>query len=94
MDEERAALSACGRRLDAPRVQFFDAKMRSGLSSSTGGAELVAAMIHRGFDQPLIEKVCCKNWVRVLQRTLEGRMNQTVREASAAAACVRLVIAI
>jgi hypothetical protein len=46
MDEERAALSACGRRLDAPRVHFFDAKMRSGLSSSTGGAELVAAMIH------------------------------------------------
>jgi membrane dipeptidase len=31
--------------------------------------KLVAAMRARGFDEPLIEKICFRNWLRVLRRT-------------------------
>jgi membrane dipeptidase len=34
-----------------------------------GLQNLVGAMSARGFDQPLIEKVCFKNWLRVVEAT-------------------------
>jgi membrane dipeptidase len=48
---------------------FDGAEMPSGLGSAAGLQNLVAAMMTRGFDQPLIEKVCFNNWLRVLGRT-------------------------
>jgi membrane dipeptidase len=48
---------------------FDGAKMPSGLDSAAGLQNLVVAMRSRGFDQPLVEKVCFKNWLRVLGRT-------------------------
>jgi membrane dipeptidase len=48
---------------------FDGAKMPSGLGNAAELQNLVAAMTARGFDQPLIEKVCFKNWVRMLGRT-------------------------
>ncbi len=48
---------------------FDGAKMPSGLGSAAGLQNLVGAMRARGFDEPLIEKVCFKNWLRVLRRT-------------------------
>jgi membrane dipeptidase len=48
---------------------FDGAKMPSGLGSAAELQNLVAAMSARGFDQQLIEKVCIKNWLRVLGQT-------------------------
>jgi membrane dipeptidase len=48
---------------------FDGAKMPSGLDGAAGLQNLVDAMRARGFDQPLIEKVCFKNWLRVLGQT-------------------------
>ena len=43
------------------------------LGNAAGLQVLVAAMRQRGFDKPLIEKVCFRNWLRVLQRTWGNR---------------------
>jgi membrane dipeptidase len=60
---------------------FDGAKMPSGLGSAAGLQNLVAAMRARGFDQPLIEKVCFKNWLRVLGQTWgESHPRDTKRE--------------
>jgi membrane dipeptidase len=48
---------------------FDGAKMPSGLDNAAGLQNLVGAMRTHGFDQPLIEKVCFKNWLRVLGQT-------------------------
>jgi membrane dipeptidase len=48
---------------------FDGAKMPSGLDNAAGLQNLVGAMRARGFDQQLIEKVCFKNWLRVLRQT-------------------------
>jgi membrane dipeptidase len=48
---------------------FDGAKMPSGLGNAAELPNLVGAMSARGFDQQLIEKVCFKNWLRVLGRT-------------------------
>ena len=48
---------------------FDGAKMPSGLGNAAELPNLVGAMRARGFDQPLIEKVCFKNWLRVLRQT-------------------------
>jgi membrane dipeptidase len=48
---------------------FDGAKMPSGLGNAAELQNLVAAMRARGFDQLLIEKVCFKNWLRVLGQT-------------------------
>jgi membrane dipeptidase len=48
---------------------FDGAKMPSGLGNAAELPNLVGAMRARGFDQPLIEKVCFKNWLRVLGQT-------------------------
>jgi membrane dipeptidase len=48
---------------------FDGAKMASGLGSAAALQTLVDAMRARGFDQPLIEKVCFKNWLRLLGQT-------------------------
>jgi membrane dipeptidase len=48
---------------------FNGAKIPSGQGSAAGLQNLVDAMRASGFDRPLIEKVCFKNWLRVLGQT-------------------------
>jgi len=48
---------------------FDGAKMPSGIGTVAGLQNLVDAMRARGFGEPLIEKVCYKNWLRVLEAT-------------------------
>jgi membrane dipeptidase len=48
---------------------FDGAKMPSGLANAAMLPTLVAAMRERQFGEALIEKVCWKNWLRVLGKT-------------------------
>ena len=43
---------------------------------------LVEAMRTRGYGQPLIEKLCFRNWLRVLERTWETEPSRTAAEIS------------
>jgi membrane dipeptidase len=40
-----------------------------GLGNAAGLPVLVEAIRARGYGQPLIEKLCFRNWLRVLERT-------------------------
>jgi membrane dipeptidase len=51
---------------------FDGAQMPAELGDASGLQMLVQALRKRGFTEPLIEKLCFKNWLRVLQRTWEG----------------------
>jgi membrane dipeptidase len=53
---------------------FDGAMIPAELGNAAGLQILVAAMRQRGFSKPLIEKVCFRNWVRVLQRTWGNAM--------------------
>ena len=46
------------------------------LGNAAGLQNLVQAMRQRGFKKPLIEKLCFRNWLRVLGRTW-GRADGT-----------------
>ncbi len=48
---------------------FDGAKIPTGIGSAAGLPNLVAAMRERQFGEPLIEKVCFRNWLRVLGKT-------------------------
>ncbi len=48
---------------------FDGALIPADLGNAAGLQSLVAAMRARGFGEPLIEKVCFRNWLRVLART-------------------------
>ena len=48
---------------------FDGAKIPSAIGTAAGLQNLVEAMRARGFGEPLIEKVCYKNWLRVLEAT-------------------------
>jgi membrane dipeptidase len=48
---------------------FDGAKMPSGIGTAAGLQNLVEVMRTRGFSEPLIEKVCFRNWLRVLGQT-------------------------
>lgn len=48
---------------------FDGAMIPEGLKSVAGLPNLVAAMRARQFGEPLIEKICFENWMRVLART-------------------------
>jgi membrane dipeptidase len=48
---------------------FDGAQIPSELGDAGGLQKLVEAMRTRGFGEPLIEKVCFRNWLRVLART-------------------------
>jgi membrane dipeptidase len=48
---------------------FDGARVPSGIGTAAGLPNLVEAMRRRGFDEPLTEKVCYKNWLRVLEAT-------------------------
>src|SRR5712671_621822 len=48
---------------------FDGAKMPSGIGTAAGLQNLVEVMRARGFGEPLIEKVCFRNWLRVLGQT-------------------------
>lgn len=48
---------------------FDGAQIPDGIKDASGLQNLVAAMAKRGFSQPVIEKVCFENWMRVLART-------------------------
>jgi membrane dipeptidase len=50
---------------------FDGAKMPSGIGTAAGLQNLVEAMRARGFSGPLIEKICFRNWLRVLGQTWE-----------------------
>ena len=42
-----------------------------GLGNAAGLPVLVEAMRARGYGEPLIGKLCYRNWLRVLERTWE-----------------------
>ena len=48
---------------------FDGARMPTGIGTAAGLQNLVEAMRQRGFGEPLIEKVCFRNWLRVLEKT-------------------------
>jgi len=48
---------------------FDGAMIPKGLGNAAGLQVLVEAMRTRGYGQPLIEKLCFRNWLRVLERT-------------------------
>jgi len=48
---------------------FDGAMIPAELGDAAGLQNLVQAMRKRGFDKPLIEKLCFRNWLRVLGRT-------------------------
>ena len=48
---------------------FDGAKMPSAIGTAAGVQNLVEAMRNRGFGNRLIEKVCSRNWLRVLKAT-------------------------
>ncbi len=48
---------------------FDGAKIPAGIGNAAGLQNLVEAMRMRGFGEPLIEKVCLRNWLRVLGAT-------------------------
>jgi membrane dipeptidase len=63
---------------------FDGAKIPSGIGNAAGLPNLVAAMRERQFGEPLIEKVCLKNWLRVLGQTW-GSARVPLRVAAGAA---------
>jgi membrane dipeptidase len=52
---------------------FDGARMPSQIGTAAGLQTLVEAMRARGFGEPLIEKLCFKNWLRVLEATWDRR---------------------
>jgi membrane dipeptidase len=50
---------------------FDGARIPAGIGSAAGLPNLVEAMRSRGFGEPLIEKICFGNWLRVLAQTWE-----------------------
>jgi len=48
---------------------FDGAMIPKGLGNAAGLPALVEALRGRGYGQPLIEKLCFRNWLRVLERT-------------------------
>ena len=52
---------------------FDGAKVPAGIANAAGLQNLVEVMGTRGFGEPLIEKVCFRNWLRVLGATWESR---------------------
>ena len=52
---------------------FDGAKIPAGIGTAAGLQNLVEVMRVRGFGEPLIEKVCFRNWLRVLGATWENR---------------------
>jgi len=48
---------------------FDGAQMPAELGNAAGLQKLVQALRQRGFAEPLIEKLCFRNWLRVLRRT-------------------------
>jgi membrane dipeptidase len=50
---------------------FDGAQMPAELGNAAGLQKIVGALRQRGYRKPLIEKLCFRNWLRVLQRTWE-----------------------
>jgi len=48
---------------------FDGAKVPAGIGNAAGLQKLVELMRTRGYGEPLIEKLCFRNWLRVLART-------------------------
>jgi membrane dipeptidase len=48
---------------------FDGARIPTGIGNAAGLQNLVEFMRKRGYGEPLIEKVCFGNWLRVLERT-------------------------
>jgi membrane dipeptidase len=56
----------------------FDGTMiPDGIGNAAGLQNLVQAMRQRGFGEPLIEKLCFRNWLRVLRRTWGETFSRT-----------------
>jgi membrane dipeptidase len=56
---------------------FDGATIPAELGDAAGLQNLVQAMRKRGFKSPLIEKICFRNWLRVLERTWDGASRTT-----------------
>ena len=48
---------------------FDGARIPAGIGTAAGLQNLVEVMRTRGYGEPLIEKLCFRNWLRVLGRT-------------------------
>jgi membrane dipeptidase len=55
---------------------FDGAQMPAELGDASGLQKLVQALRNRGFAEPLIEKLCFRNWLRVLRQTWGSGSNQ------------------
>ena len=51
---------------------FDGAKIPAGIGNAAGLQNLVEVMRTRGYSEPLIEKLCYRNWLRVLGQTWGG----------------------
>ena len=49
---------------------FDGAKIPAGIGNAAGLQNLVQVMRARGYGEPLIEKLCYRNWLRVLGQIL------------------------
>ena len=58
---------------------FDGAMIPKGLGNAAGLPALVEVMRARGYGEPLIEKLCFRNWLRVLERTWSGPDARPVR---------------
>ena len=59
---------------------FDGATIPAELGDAAGLQNLVQAMRKRGFSEPLIEKLCFRNWLRVLGRTWDGAVRAHPRD--------------
>jgi membrane dipeptidase len=60
---------------------FDGAKIPAGIGNAAGLQKLVEVMRARGYGEPLIEKLCFRNWLRVLGQTWGRARNPTLPPA-------------
>ena len=56
-------------KLEQRTLDIDGARIPAGIGNAAGLQNLVEAMRARGYGEPLIEKLCFRNWLRVLGRT-------------------------
>jgi membrane dipeptidase len=62
---------------------FDGARIPAGIGNAAGLQTLVELMRARQYGERLIEKVCFRNWLRVLERTWEGTLARPAQSKSA-----------
>jgi Membrane dipeptidase (Peptidase family M19) len=68
----RACAQTCRRDGVGLGSDFDGAKIRARIGNAAGLQNLVQVMCAREYGEPLIEKLCFRNWLRVLRQTWEN----------------------